>query len=71
MNDIKKQGAPLYHALDREDALTHLKSSADGLSFQEAEERLLHYGPNRLTPPSKRSPWCVFSSSFTTSSSTS
>ena len=40
-----------WHARDAEDVLSHLASSHDGLSADEAAERLARYGPNRLRPP--------------------
>ena len=42
------EASPSWHHLDIESVFTRLASSADGLSQQEADRRLQHYGPNRL-----------------------
>jgi magnesium-transporting ATPase (P-type) len=40
-----------WHSLPAEEALTQLSSRAEGLTQQEAEQRLTEHGPNRLRPP--------------------
>ena len=49
-----------WHARDAEDVLSHLASSHDGLSSDEAAERLARYGPNRLRPPRRHGPLVRF-----------
>ncbi|MCO5760025.1 MAG: cation-transporting P-type ATPase [Chromatiaceae bacterium] len=46
---------PPWHQRDVADALAALSSGPEGLTEAEARERLGRYGPNRLTPPKKRS----------------
>ncbi|MBE0482541.1 MAG: cation-transporting P-type ATPase [Bacterioplanes sp.] len=41
------------HALDSQDALQQLSSNTDGLSHDEAQQRLASVGPNRLPEPEK------------------
>ena len=43
--EIKEQE---WHALKTEDVLKHLEVQHDGLSSEEVEKRLEHYGPNQL-----------------------
>jgi magnesium-transporting ATPase (P-type) len=52
--------ATLWHRLTSEEALNEAKSSTNGITLKEAEERLATDGPNRLTPPPKRSPFVRF-----------
>ena len=51
------------YALDREQALAVLESSASGLDASQARERLAHFGPNeiafRKVPAWKRFPAAV------------
>jgi magnesium-transporting ATPase (P-type) len=49
-----------WHRLAAEDALATLRSTPDGLSAEEAAQRLIDHGPNRLTPPSRRGPLLRF-----------
>ena len=42
-----------YHQQSPEQVLEHLKSSAQGLSGQEAGQRLAKYGPNKLAEGKK------------------
>ncbi|MGR9044421.1 MAG: cation-transporting P-type ATPase [Gammaproteobacteria bacterium] len=44
-----------WHALTADETCIALDSNRDGLTDQEAERRLKHYGPNILTPPASRS----------------
>jgi len=42
-----------WHARESTNALTAWNSASEGLSDQEAEQRLAKYGPNQLKPPEK------------------
>lgn len=44
-----------WHAQDVEIVLQRVRSTAQGLTQQEAEQRLATFGPNRLPPPPRRS----------------
>ncbi len=46
-----------WHALDTEEVFSTLTSRFEGLTPTEAEQRLVDYGPNRLSPPKKLSPF--------------
>jgi Ca2+-transporting ATPase len=43
--------SPDWHALDADDVVQRLETSASGLSESEAARRLERHGPNRLLPP--------------------
>ncbi len=45
-----------WHAIDSDRALETLASTSSGLTSTEAQRRLQAHGPNRLTPPKRRSP---------------
>ena len=45
-----------WHGLTAQQALDEQRSSASGLSQEEAEQRLQRYGANRLPPPQRRGP---------------
>jgi len=49
-----------YHSETVATVFRKLSSSANGLSGQQAEERLKQYGPNRLTPQKKQNPLVMF-----------
>lgn len=49
-----------WHALSAQDALSTLNSPPEGLSTAEASTRLAKHGPNKLTPPHRRSPLMRF-----------
>ncbi len=53
-----------WHALDASAVAGQLDSPADGLSSGEAAARLRRFGPNRLTPPKRRSAWMRFLAQF-------
>lgn len=53
-----------WHSLEAEIALSRLSSSINGLNIKEAQERLKQYGPNRLSPPKKRSTFERFAAQF-------
>ncbi len=52
----RTEHSPDWHSLTEEDVLKLLSADHAGLSPKEAELRLVHYGPNRLTPPKRRGP---------------
>jgi len=53
-----------WHAAADDEIFKNLDSSPAGLSTADAEQRLTEYGPNRLTPPEKRSLLARFLSQF-------
>ncbi|MGY6587176.1 MAG: cation-translocating P-type ATPase [Wenzhouxiangella sp.] len=53
-----------WHHLEPDDCRKQLEASADGLSNQDAQTRLEHYGPNRLPEAAKRPAWLRFLSQF-------
>jgi magnesium-transporting ATPase (P-type) len=53
-----------WHSLSVEEVLNRLASRPEGLTQQEAERRLVKYGPNRLRPPRRRGPLRRFLSQF-------
>lgn len=53
-----------WHAYDGHAIFQKLKSSAGGLTQQEAQQRLLEYGPNRLQPAKKKGPLARFFAQF-------
>jgi Ca2+-transporting ATPase len=54
-----------WHALKPEEALEELKTRAEGLASQEAQARLLTYGPNELKKKKGKSPIKLFFDQFT------
>jgi magnesium-transporting ATPase (P-type) len=53
-----------WHALPQSEALERLESGRQGLSPQEAAERLARHGANRLPPPKRRGPLHRFVAQF-------
>lgn len=53
-----------WHALGTEDVFARLGSGAFGLEAAECERRLREFGPNRLTPPKRRSALLRFLAQF-------
>jgi len=53
-----------WHAVTADDVIKQLDSDSKGLSEQEADSRLKHYGANRLPPPKTRGPLLRFLSQF-------
>ncbi|MBW2467179.1 MAG: cation-transporting P-type ATPase [Deltaproteobacteria bacterium] len=53
-----------WYSLEAEIALSRLSSGTSGLETAEAENRLKQYGPNRLSPPRKRSTLERFAAQF-------
>jgi magnesium-transporting ATPase (P-type) len=53
-----------WHTYDSTAIFQKVSSSADGLSQQEAQQRLQEFGPNRLRPAKKKSPLARFLAQF-------
>ena len=53
-----------WHSTSTEDALQKLSSHTNGLDQDEADKRLVEYGPNKLTPAKRRSAIELFLSQF-------
>ncbi len=53
-----------YHQQKSEDVLAVLNTSANGLSNNEAQKRLLEYGPNEIKESAKRTPIGMFADQF-------
>lgn len=53
-----------WHAMTALNVSAHLTSPADGLTIDEARQRLEHYGPNSLPPPPQRSVFRRFLAQF-------
>jgi len=53
-----------WHSLEIDAVLNQVQSQPKGLTQEEAQQRLSIYGPNRLRPPKKRSPWVLFLAQF-------
>ncbi|MDP2144891.1 MAG: cation-transporting P-type ATPase [Gallionella sp.] len=56
----RTSASPDSHSLAPQETLTALDATPDGLSAEEAANRLQRYGPNRLTPASRRGPLLRF-----------
>ena len=54
-----------WHALTPEEAMDELKTSAEGLTAQEAQTRVATYGPNELKKEKGKSPIKLFLGQFT------
>lgn len=52
------ENRPQWHILEPDDALTELDTTQEGLSSEQAQQRLTKYGPNELSTSSS-SPWYV------------
>ncbi len=53
-----------WHNLEASDVLIALDSKPDGLSNEEAQRRLVQFGPNELAAKKKISPWAIFFEQF-------
>jgi len=53
-----------WHSLGIDKAARLLDTQKEGLASREAEERLVSFGYNRITPPKRRSAWVLFLSQF-------
>ncbi len=58
------QNALDWHALDAAEALRHLSADSDGLSAEDAAERISRYGRNSLPPPQTKGPIRRFLAQF-------
>ncbi|HZW25864.1 MAG TPA: cation-transporting P-type ATPase [Gallionella sp.] len=63
--EMARTGTPLtdsrdWYGMSAQDALSALGATPEGLSAEEARNRLQRYGPNRLTPPHRRGPLMRF-----------
>ena len=54
-----------WYTLDRDAVLERLGTRLDGLTDEEAAERLQRFGPNQLQERRGRSPWAVLAAQFT------
>ena len=64
MDKLFSNKATDWHSLDLDAVFKELSSQADGLTQAEAERRFAEYGPNRLRPTKKRSPWVLLVNQF-------
>ncbi|MBN4076648.1 cation-transporting P-type ATPase [Mariprofundus ferrooxydans] len=64
MTDKPTNKAPDWHACDTDAVFVRVDSTADGLSSQQAEQRLQQFGSNRLKPQEKQSPLMRFMMQF-------
>ena len=62
MNSVSSQRS--WHSLDVDEAFQYLNGTSEGLTHEETEKRLSQYGPNKLSPPKKRSPFTRFMLQF-------
>ena len=53
-----------WHAMEIDGVFNLVESQPQGLTQHEAQRRLAAYGPNRLRPPKRRSPWVLFLAQF-------
>jgi P-type Ca2+ transporter type 2C len=54
-----------FHSLSREEVASKLQSNADGLTSQQATDRLQQYGPNEIEAKKKKTWWGILLSQFT------
>ena len=65
MNSKSSQHSGIsWHSLDVDAAFQHLTGKMEGLTHEEVGQRLSQYGPNKLSPPKKRSPLARFMLQF-------
>ena len=64
MADYDSTTSPLWHSYNTAKVFLHMSSTEDGLSQQEAEQRLQKYGANRLKPAKKKGPLARFLTQF-------
>jgi Ca2+-transporting ATPase len=53
-----------WHATDLKEVMKRLSSCEDGLSEEEAQNRLVEFGPNELRKEKGKSPWSIFFEQF-------
>jgi len=61
---IQKTLGENWHALSIEDVMEKSKSSSEGISYREAEERLIRFGANELPQNESESVWKLFFHQF-------
>jgi Ca2+-transporting ATPase len=54
-----------FHSLSREEVVNKLQANADGLTGQQAADRLQQYGPNEIEVKKKKTWWGILLSQFT------
>jgi len=64
MVDSARSNERLWHASETDEVFNELSSTAEGLSKDEAQQRLLKYGANRLKPANKKSALARFLAQF-------
>ena len=57
-------GQSRWHAISAEEAMAAKESGPDGLTDDQARERLERFGPNQLSPPKRRGPVLRFLAQF-------
>ncbi|MFY7847458.1 MAG: HAD-IC family P-type ATPase, partial [Bacteroidia bacterium] len=62
---MEKELASAWHTLSREECLQALNSQRSGLSAEDAGNRLLRYGANRIQERRRVPPWKMFLLQFT------
>jgi P-type Ca2+ transporter type 2C len=62
---VREEGILQFHQMTVEGALAELKSGRDGLTAQEARERLARYGPNELAEKKRKTAVRMFLEQFT------
>ncbi|MBC8412062.1 cation-transporting P-type ATPase, partial [bacterium] len=53
-----------WHSLDVDTTFQHITGTREGLTHEEVVKRISEYGPNKLSPPKKRSPLTRFMLQF-------
>jgi len=56
--------ASAWHTLSVEESIAHLRSSPQGLTADEARQRLAEHGPNELREARRVSPWALLAAQF-------
>src|SRR5688572_13826840 len=54
-----------FHSLSKEEAANKLQSNAEGLTSQQATDRLQQHGPNEIEAKKKKTWWGILLSQFT------
>ena len=64
LKDTTTRKSVHWHATEIDDVFKQVQSQPEGLTNEEAEDRLAQYGPNRLRPAKPRSGWSLFLGQF-------
>ena len=65
MNNRPSQHSNItWHSIDVDAAFHNISGTSEGLTHEEAAIRMAEYGPNKLSPPKKRSPFSRFMLQF-------